>query len=331
MLLWGDREIARKPAQARSKWFDADFETRHAAAAAVDLAKRLNWSCLGRQLTLPASRRFVVAGNVRFDGDELATLGPAVIRGLPTDAAIEDSLDVERFRRLLAVAPGQVPEPPPAIMTGTTETGTSTPQPGMAIQRDALGIPGLVYVPNFVSEEEESRLVEEIDQAPWSDELSRRVQHYGWKYDYKARQVDGSMHIGRLPEWAERLGRLFVEKGLLHAMPDQVIVNEYCGKQGIARHADSPSFADGIATISLHDAWEMNFHRKGKRKEKQSLRLDRGSALIMHREARYHWQHEIPKRTREPNPRGGKRKTIDRGRRLSLTFRKVRRQPELRD
>jgi hypothetical protein len=58
-----------------------------------------------------------------------------------------------------------------------------------------MQIPNLTYLPNFISEKEENELVEIIDSQPWLDDLKRRVQHYGYKYDYKARRIDTSMEI----------------------------------------------------------------------------------------------------------------------------------------
>ena len=179
-------------------------------------------------------------------------------------------------------------------------------------------VPGLTYVPDFLGEREETDIVAAIDRAERISDLQRRVQHYGWRYDYKARQVDASMRLGPLPEWAERLARKLVSKRLLTELPDQVIVNEYVGEQGISRHVDAEtSFADGIATISLLESWEMVFRERGRRGgRKVEQRLDRRSAAILTGAARYRWTHEIPKRKNEPG-------RVPRERRLSLTFRKV--------
>jgi hypothetical protein len=51
----------------------------------------------------------------------------------------------------------------------------------------APNISGLQYCPNFITAEEEQALIEIIDQQTWLNDLKRRVQHYGYKYDYKAR------------------------------------------------------------------------------------------------------------------------------------------------
>lgn len=44
---------------------------------------------------------------------------------------------------------------------------------------------GLIYVPDFVSVAEQVKLLSAIDEREWSQELKRRVQHYGYRYDYK--------------------------------------------------------------------------------------------------------------------------------------------------
>ena len=70
---------------------------------------------------------------------------------------------------------------------------------------DSVEIPGLTYLPDFMDQESHDRLLANVDSQPWLNDLKRRVQHYGYKYDYKARRVDPSMRIGALPEWAMAL------------------------------------------------------------------------------------------------------------------------------
>ena len=188
-------------------------------------------------------------------------------------------------------------------------------------------IPGLDYAPDFLDEAQERRLIGWIDQQPWNSELKRRVQHYGWRYDYKAREVDASMRLGPLPAALAELAERLFEEQLVPQLPDQVIVNEYKAGQGIAPHIDVPGFSDVIATISLLESWEMNFHAPRGRatdgRKRVEVLLQRRSAAIMRDEARYHWKHEIRKRRSDPAiNEGGERRP--RRRRISLTFRKVR-------
>jgi alkylated DNA repair dioxygenase AlkB len=65
--------------------------------------------------------------------------------------------------------------------------------------------------------------------------------------------------------------------------------------------------------ISLLESWEMVFRSGGK---KEPRILDRRSLVVMTGDARYKWQHEIPARLKELNG-------FVRGRRISVTFRKV--------
>ena len=341
VLLWGEREMAQLPAQNRSKWLKADLDSPEMTLAATRLAKRLEWPCLDRQIAFRKPCRLETDNDdIRCDGDTLTVLRPTALR-LPQgvhhgDVAIEDTLNVRQFRHLLIAGPGRVAEPPSVIRTispaaDTASVGRTTDRiaeadvamltSGSPVQRDVQNIQGLVYMTEFLSENEEDRVLREIDGSPWLEDLHRRVQHYGWRYDYRARQIDPSMHLGALPQWARKLGHRLVELGLLGEMPDQVIVNEYRGNQGISLHTDARSFADGIGTISLLESWEMNF-RLGR--DRRKVRLERRSALIMHRDARFKWKHEISKRQYEPNLPGITPKRVRRVRRVSLTFRVVR-------
>ena len=50
-------------------------------------------------------------------------------------------------------------------------------------------IKDLSIVEDFISEVEEKKLREFIDKEEWLNDLSRRVHHYGYKYDRLKRQV----------------------------------------------------------------------------------------------------------------------------------------------
>jgi alkylated DNA repair dioxygenase AlkB len=99
-------------------------------------------------------------------------------------------------------------------------------------------VPGLHYLPDGLNDEEQEQLLAIIDRRPWLTDLKRRVQHYGYRYDYKRRTVDRSMFLGPLPHWAIELGKRFVKEGWAPRLPDQLIINGYLPGQGIASHID---------------------------------------------------------------------------------------------
>ena len=183
------------------------------------------------------------------------------------------------------------------------------------------GIHGLYYSRDFFDEDEQSEAVKHIDMGRWSEDLKRRVQHYGWRYDYQTRAITSDLYLGPLPDWITRIAeRLYAETGLFDRIPEQVIVNEYEPGQGIALHADRDCFGEAVATISLGDDWEMKLRPvKGSRDEDKFIMLQRGSALILTADARYKWKHGIDKRKIERD----KSSQRNRRRRVSLTFRTV--------
>ena len=189
------------------------------------------------------------------------------------------------------------------------------------VLHEAPDIRGLYYSPAFLSDDEQREAVKHIDTEPWSEVLQRRVQHYGWRYDYKARTITSDLYLGPLPDWITGIAkRLHDETGLFDRVPEQVIVNEYRPGQGIALHADKDCFGSAVATISLGDDWEMKFRPvNGTTNEDKFIMLHRGSALILTGDARYQWRHGIDKRKTET----GKSSQRQRQRRLSLTFRTV--------
>lgn len=183
---------------------------------------------------------------------------------------------------------------------------------------DAISIPGLHYCSNYIDEAEQHALLDIIDQQPWLTGLKRRVQHYGYKYDYKARMVTPELYLGPLPDWLIPLAMRLHHERLFSAIPDQAIINEYLPGQGISAHVDCvPCFGKEIASLSLGSACVIEFTHA--RDNKQTKVLEPCSLFVLSGAARYEWQHCIP--ARKSDVIGGVK--INRARRVSITFRKV--------
>ncbi len=156
-------------------------------------------------------------------------------------------------------------------------------------------IPGLQLHRNFITREEETALLTALDALPWRHEplLKRRVQHYGYVYDYATKQLS----LGPpLPNAVDFLLNRLMSRSLFYTRPNQIIVNEYMRKQGLSPHVDNSAlFGPQIATLSLGTSCEMVFRKKGQRKV--SLRLPPRSLLVLEGEARHRWTHEIQKKS----------------------------------
>ncbi|WP_421951122.1 alpha-ketoglutarate-dependent dioxygenase AlkB [Pelagibacterium sp.] len=175
------------------------------------------------------------------------------------------------------------------------------------------------YVPDYVDEAYELALLHSIDKSAWLGDLKRRVQHYGFRYDYKARRVTNESYLGPLPDWLEILADRLRKDSIFQAHPDQVIVNEYFPGQGIAPHVDcEPCFGEIIASLSLGSACLMEFSDIHSGHTAIQVLAPR-SLLVLSDEARFNWTHGIP--ARKSDVIDGKK--IARGRRVSLTFRTV--------
>lgn len=199
-----------------------------------------------------------------------------------------------------------------------------------------MDVPGMAYLPAFLSQGHHDALLAAVDQQPWLTDLKRRTQHYGYKYDYTAKSVNKDMMVDPLPPWAEELAQMLYDDRIMDSVADQMIVNEYMPGQGIANHVDCvPCFNNVVVSVSLGSPCVMNFtkidqwggskndrtlfHTKIKTKEVVPMVLEPRSVLMIRDDARYRWLHGIPARKKDTI--GGV--SFERQRRVSLTFRTV--------
>lgn len=196
---------------------------------------------------------------------------------------------------------------------------SDNPKNCSGVFNDVSNIEGLKYIPNFISEDEETLLLNSINSETWLSEIKRRVQHYGYKYDYKARTINYSMYLGLIPEWSRNIAERLVNREYLSELPDQIIVNEYHPGQGIASHIDcEPCFGSTIITISLKSPCVMDFINV-ETKEKIEVLLEPRSLVVINGIARYKWTHGIAARKND----FFRHLKISRYLRVSLTFRNV--------
>lgn len=180
-------------------------------------------------------------------------------------------------------------------------------------------INGLRYMPNFVSEKEQIKLISHIDSQIWSKDLKRRTQQYGYKYDYSKKKVNAFSFLGKIPYWLDFYCYKLVDAGYFKSIPDQIIINEYLPGQGILKHIDNvEGFGDTIATLSLNSTCIMQLENK-RVDLCGDIPLAALSLLVMSHEARYDWFHSIPARMHDTIVD----QVIPRNRRISLTFRTV--------
>lgn len=164
-------------------------------------------------------------------------------------------------------------------------------------------IPGLTYVPNWIDEDTEKKLLEKIEAGVWETTLQRRVQQFGPMYNYSNRKLKPALQ--EIPSWIKDelysgLSKWFEKE------PDQIIINEYKRGQGITKHVDAVVFGPTIASLSLLNNTDMTFGQYHGSEIKKTL--ERRSLVVLSGEARRDWYHYIAPVSE---------------RRISITFRTV--------
>ena len=188
------------------------------------------------------------------------------------------------------------------------------------------GIKGLDLINNFINESEENFLLDTIYKNSWDNTVKRRSQHYGIKFDYKYRNIEQNYCLEEFPFWLKILVDKFKKVKVLEEFyPNQCTINEYIPGVGIAPHIDTHScFDDIIVSISLESPVCMYFKNKIKNDCKIPLFIPSRSILIMKDDSRYCYSHGISFRKTDKYSNGS---IIKRGKRVSITFRKIRIQP----
>jgi alkylated DNA repair dioxygenase AlkB len=185
---------------------------------------------------------------------------------------------------------------------------------------DSKVIKGLLVINSFITKEEEKKLLGDINKQTWLNDLKRRVQHYGYKYDYKTKLITDENFLGKLPSFCEFVLERVKEQKLIKVEPDQLIVNEYLPGQGISPHIDKVDFfEEDIMSLSLGSDVLMTFTNAKNPNQNVDVLLKRASLLCISGEARYGWKHSISQK--KSDMINGKK--VRRTTRVSLTFRKV--------
>jgi alkylated DNA repair dioxygenase AlkB len=158
---------------------------------------------------------------------------------------------------------------------------------------------GLVYVPEFLSEEEGRALLERMGGVAFAEirmhgqVARRRTAHFGWVYGYESWQLEPGPPV---PDFLLPLRARCAE--LMGEPPERLVealVSEYLPGATIGWHRDAPMFGPKVVGVSLGSACRMRFQRgKGEERRTYALELAPRSAYLLGGESRGLWQHSIP-------------------------------------
>ena len=157
--------------------------------------------------------------------------------------------------------------------------------------------PGLVHIDDFISEDEEADLLEEIRPLAFQPFAfqgwfgKRETISFGWRYDFN----ESRMHAAEaMPDFLKPLrARAASWIGLAPERLEQALVVRYDVGAGIGWHRDRPQF-DEVVGISLLSCCTLRFRRRREQGfQRFSLDARPRSAYLLRGEIRHEWEHSI--------------------------------------
>ena len=160
---------------------------------------------------------------------------------------------------------------------------------------------GLQYFPGFITEDEETRMIEEIaklDTSPMKFhgyEAKRKTANFGYDWSFESRTLSKGKPIP--PAFDFLINKVAKQMEVDPGTFASLLVTEYPVGSVINWHRDAPPF-DSVAGISLLSDCTFRFRpydkAKQNRKSTISVPLHRRSLYIMSGESRSEWEHSIP-------------------------------------
>ncbi|XP_022925559.1 alpha-ketoglutarate-dependent dioxygenase alkB homolog 6 [Cucurbita moschata] len=118
-------------------------------------------------------------------------------------------------------------------------------------------LPTVFYIPDFISDEDETMILDNIYKAPaskWKSLKNRRLQNWGGVVHEKG------LLPQELPIWLTNITKkIYQETNLYPAPINHVLINEYRPNQGIMPHQDGPAYFPVVTILSLGSPVVMDF------------------------------------------------------------------------
>ncbi|KAL3657456.1 hypothetical protein V7S43_017596 [Phytophthora oleae] len=176
-------------------------------------------------------------------------------------------------------------------------------------------IPGVFYIPGWITQEEEEEILERVYAVPDDNELWVRLKHR--RLQMWGGEVKVPFDPKPLPEWLKQISQTLVDTGLFgeEKKPNHALINEYGVGDCIMPHADGPAYFPFVSIISTGAECRVTFepHRDSETTSEIvqhfDFQLERCSLLLFTGEAYTRYLHSID--------------NVEVGTRISLTVRHV--------
>lgn len=158
--------------------------------------------------------------------------------------------------------------------------------------------PGMLYAADWLSAEEERRLIADIAPLPFREfEFhgylgKRRVVSFGWRYHFGSRRMSEATPM---PDFLLPLReRAAAFASLAPAALEHALVTEYAPGAAIGWHRDRPEFGDVVGISLGADCRFRLRRRRGDGWERLTLPMPPRAAYLLRGAVRTEWEHSIP-------------------------------------
>ncbi len=183
----------------------------------------------------------------------------------------------------------------------------------------AKNLNGFSIIHDYVTPDQEKKLLKKINESEWVVDYQRRLQYYNYRNEL-FEPYDLIPIPNKIPKYLDQLINQMILDKIIDQKPDQIIVNEYKPGEGLKPHFDRKDYYQNVIIgLSLGSGTIMEFYKNKPIPEKKKIYIPPRSLYIIKDDARYIWKHGIP--PRKYDEINGKK--IPRETRISITFRNV--------
>lgn len=183
----------------------------------------------------------------------------------------------------------------------------------------AKNLNGFSIIHDYVTPDQEKKLLKKINESEWVVDYQRRLQYYNYRNEL-FEPYDLIPIPNKIPKYLDQLINQMMSDKIIDQKPDQIIINEYKPGEGLKPHFDRKDYYQNVIIgLSLGSGTIMEFYKNKPIPEKKKIYIPSRSLYIIKDDARYVWKHGIP--PRKYDEVNGKK--IPRETRISITFRNV--------
>lgn len=155
---------------------------------------------------------------------------------------------------------------------------------------------GLLYVPDFLSPEEQAALLNELRPLSYEHDvfrgqrLKRGYAQFGYSYVSTGRKLDPA---ATMPDFLLAVIEKVLPYSPGEAEFNQCIVTHYPPNSGIGWHTDAPRFGECVVGVSLGGPARFQFRPNGSEEYSYEVKAVPGSMYVMKGPARWQFQHQV--------------------------------------